>query len=137
VKKKQTKGIIKMLHNWHTLINNKAIDQVSTWLADDVTLFSPVIHIPIQGKKMVSMYLTAAFHTFLNGTFKYDREFSGDNSAVLEFSLNIQGIDINGIDMITWNEQGKITEFKVMIRPYKALNMINDQMTAMLAKLKQ
>jgi hypothetical protein len=51
--------------------------------------------------------------------------------------LNMQGIDINGIDMITWNEQGKITEFKVMLRPYKALNMINDQMTAMLAKLKQ
>ncbi|MBA6343050.1 nuclear transport factor 2 family protein [Colwellia sp. MB02u-10] len=131
-----------MLNNWHTLIKNKAIDQVSTLLADDVTLFSPVIHTPIQEKKMVSMYLTAAFHTFLNGTFNYDREFSGDNSAVLEFSLNINGIDINGIDingidMITWNEQGKITEFKVMIRPYKALNMINDQMTAMLAKLKQ
>tara|TARA_R110000744_G_scaffold299518_16_gene408941 strand:+ start:1329 stop:1721 length:393 start_codon:yes stop_codon:yes gene_type:complete len=126
-----------MLHNWHNLIKNKAVDQVSTLLADDVTLFSPVIHTPIKGKKVVSMYLTAAFHTFLNGTFKYDREFSGDNSAVLEFSLNMHGIDINGIDMITWNEQGKITEFKVMIRPYKALNMINDQMTAMLDKLKQ
>jgi hypothetical protein len=137
VNKNQTKGIIKMLNNWHTLIKNKAIDQVSTLLADEVTLFSPVIHTPIQGKEMVSMYLTAAFHTFLNGTFNYDREFSGDNSAVLEFSLNMQGIDINGIDMITWNEQGKITEFKVMIRPYKALNMINDQMTSMLAKLKQ
>ncbi|ASP47584.1 nuclear transport factor 2 family protein [Cognaticolwellia beringensis] len=126
-----------MLHNWHDLIKNKAVDQVSTLLADDVTLFSPVIHTPIKGKKVVSMYLTAAFHTFLNGTFKYDREFSGDNSAVLEFSLSVNGIDINGIDMITWNEQGKITEFKVMIRPYKALNMINDQMTAMLDKLKQ
>ena len=86
---------------------------------------------------MVSMYLTAAFHTFLNGSFNYDREFTADNAAVLEFSLNIDGIDINGIDMITWNEDGKITEFKVMIRPYKALNMINDQMTAMLATLQQ
>ncbi|AZQ85966.1 nuclear transport factor 2 family protein [Colwellia sp. Arc7-635] len=126
-----------MLNNWHNLIENKAVDQVSTLLADDVTLFSPVIHTPIQGKQMVSMYLTAAFHTFLNGTFNYDREFNGDHSAVLEFSLNMHNIDINGIDMITWNEQGKITEFKVMIRPYKALNMINDQMTAMLDKLKQ
>tara|TARA_R110000787_G_scaffold63273_2_gene142539 strand:- start:1518 stop:1895 length:378 start_codon:yes stop_codon:yes gene_type:complete len=125
-----------MLKKWHDLIAKKAVDQVSTLLADNVTLFSPVIHTPIQGKKVVSMYLTAAFHTFLNGTFKYDREFTGKNSAVLEFSLSINGIDINGIDMITWNEQGEITEFKVMIRPYKALNMINDQMTAMLDKLK-
>ena len=126
-----------MLNNWHELIKNKAVDQLSTLLADDATLFSPVIHTPIKGKKMVSMYLTAAFHTFLNGTFKYHREFLGDNSAVLEFSLNMHNIDINGIDMITWNEQGEITEFKVMIRPYQALNMINDQMTAMLKKLKQ
>ena len=128
---------MKMLNKWHTMIKSKQVDQVSTLLADNVTLFSPVIHTPIQGKKMVSMYLTAAFHTFLNGTFNYHREFSGDNSAVLEFSLNIQGIEINGIDMITWNDENKITEFKVMIRPYKALNMINDQMTAMLATLQQ
>ncbi|UUO23582.1 nuclear transport factor 2 family protein [Colwellia sp. M166] len=126
-----------MLNNWHTMIQNKQVEQVSTLLADNVTLFSPVIHTPIQGKQMVSMYLTAAFHTFLNGSFNYDREFTADNAAVLEFSLNIDGIDINGIDMITWNEDGKITEFKVMIRPYKALNMINDQMTAMLATLQQ
>lgn len=126
-----------MLNQWHTMIQNKQVDQVSTLLADNVTLFSPVIHTPIEGKKMVSMYLTAAFHTFLNGTFNYDREFSADHAAVLEFSLNINGIDINGIDMISWNEEGKITEFKVMIRPYKALNMINDQMTAMLATLQQ
>ncbi|MBA6416862.1 nuclear transport factor 2 family protein [Colwellia sp. 6M3] len=125
-----------MLSNWHTLIKNKAVSQVSTLLADDVTLYSPVIHSPIKGKEMVSMYLTAAFHTFLNGSFNYDREFLSNNAAVLEFSLKIQDIDINGIDMITWNEQGKITEFKVMIRPYKALNMINDQMTAMLDQLK-
>jgi hypothetical protein len=125
-----------MLSNWHTLIKNKAVSQVSTLLADDVTLYSPVIHTPIKGKEMVSMYLTAAFHTFLNGSFNYDREFLSNNAAVLEFSLKIQDLDINGIDMITWNEQGKITEFKVMIRPYKALNMINDQMTAMLDQLK-
>lgn len=125
-----------MLNKWHTLIKNSAVSEISTLLADDVTLFSPVIHTPIQGKELVSMYLTAAFHTFLNGSFTYDREFSADNAAVLEFSLAIQGIDINGIDMITWNEAGKITEFKVMIRPYQALNMINDQMTAMLKQLR-
>lgn len=126
-----------MLNTWHAMIENKAVDNIASLLADDVTLFSPVIHTPIQGKKMVSLYLTAAFHTFLNGTFNYDRTFNANKAAVLEFSLRINEIDINGIDMITWNEAGKITEFKVMIRPYKALNMINDLMTAMLDKLKQ
>lgn len=126
-----------MLNTWHAMIENKAVNNIANLLADDVTLFSPVIHTPIQGKKMVSLYLTAAFHTFLNGTFNYNRTFTSNNAAVLEFSLRINEIDINGIDMITWNESGKITEFKVMIRPYKALNMINDQMTAMLDKLKQ
>lgn len=126
-----------MLNTWHAMIENKAVDNIASLLADDVTLFSPVIHTPIQGKKMVSLYLTAAFHTFLNGTFNYDRTFNANKAAVLEFSMRINEIDINGIDMITWNEAGKITEFKVMIRPYKALNMINDQMTAMLDKLKQ
>lgn len=126
-----------MLNTWHAMIENKAVNNIANLLADDVTLFSPVIHTPIQGKKMVSLYLTAAFHTFLNGTFNYNRTFTSNNAAVLEFSLRINEIDINGIDMITWNESGKITEFKVMIRPYKALNMINDQMTAMLDRLKQ
>lgn len=78
------------------------------------------------GKVMGRIYLTATYHTFLNGTLIYDRE----------FSLAIQKIDIDGIDMFTWNEAGKITEFKVMSRPYKALNMINDQMTTMLDKLR-
>lgn len=125
-----------MIEQWHKLVEARNPKQLSDLLADDATLFSPVIHTPIQGKAMVQLYLTAAFHTFLNETFTYQPTITTGNKAVLEFNLEIDGIQINGIDMITWNEDGKITEFKVMLRPLKGLNLINDRMTAMLEQLK-
>jgi ketosteroid isomerase-like protein len=126
-----------MISNWHESINNRDITKLSTLLSDDVVLHSPVIHTPIQGKRMVSMYLQAAFHTFLTDDFHYVQELVNGQTAVLEFQLTLNDIKINGIDMITWNDEQKITEFKVMIRPLKALNIINDQMTALLATMQQ
>ena len=125
-----------MLDLWHEVLKNRDINQLSQILADDVVLHSPVIHRTIEGKAMVSMYLTAALHTFANEHFTYQREFYADNSAVLEFTTEIDGLFINGIDMITWNEQQQITDFKVMVRPLKAINLINDKMTALLEKYK-
>lgn len=126
-----------MISNWHESINKRDASKLGSMLSDNTVLHSPVIHTPIQGKKMVSMYLQAAFHTFLTDDFRYVKEFVNGQTAVLEFQLTLNGIEVNGIDMITWNDDQQITEFKVMIRPFKALNMINDQMTAMLAKLQQ
>jgi hypothetical protein len=125
-----------MIDQWHALVEQRNPKKLSDLLADDATLFSPVIHTPVQGKQMVQLYLTAAFHTFLNGTFKYQPTIVTGNKAVLEFTTEIDGILVNGIDMITWNDEDKITEFKVMIRPLKAINLINDNMTAMLGQLK-
>ncbi len=125
-----------MIEQWHKLVEARNPKLLNELLADDATLFSPVIHTPIQGKMMVQLYLTAAFHTFLNETFTYQPTITTGNKAVLEFNLEIDGIQINGIDMITWNDEGKITEFKVMLRPLKGLNLINDRMTAMLEQLK-
>jgi hypothetical protein len=126
-----------MLKTWHEIVNKRELTKLSSLLSDNVVLHSPVIHTPIQGKQKVSMYLQAAFHTFLTDDFRYVKELVNEQTAVLEFQLTIDGIDINGIDMITWDDNQQITEFKVMIRPFKALNMINDQMIAMLAKLQQ
>lgn len=125
-----------MINQWHALVEQRDPSKLSELLADDATLFSPVIHTPVKGKQMVQLYLTAAFHTFLNDTFKYQPTITTDNKAVLEFNVDIDDISVNGIDMITWNDEGKITEFKVMIRPLKAINLINDNMTAMLGQLK-
>lgn len=125
-----------MLQQWHELLKSRDVSQLQNILADDVVLHSPVIHRPVEGKMMVSMYLTAALHTFANENFTYDREFFADNAAVLEFSTEIDGIYVNGIDMITFNDEGKIVDFKVMVRPLKAINLINDKMTALLEKYK-
>ncbi|NMP33090.1 nuclear transport factor 2 family protein [Thalassotalea sp. M1531] len=125
-----------MLQQWHETVKSRDPAKLQALLADEVNLHSPVIHRTVEGKAMVSMYLTAALHTFANETFTYDREFFADNAAVLEFSTEIDGIYVNGIDMITFNEQGKIIDFKVMVRPLKAINLINDKMTALLEKYK-
>ena len=72
------------------------------------------------------------FHVFFNPSFQYVRELTGDRDAVLEFELELEGIKVNGVDMIKWNDEGKITEFKVMLRPLKAVNLIHQKMAAML-----
>ncbi|MEN6637686.1 MAG: hypothetical protein ABFC95_00650 [Smithella sp.] len=82
------------------------------------------------------MYLTAALHVHNNETFKYLREVVSGNNAVLEFLTVIDGITINGVDMITWNEDGRIIDFKVMLRPLKAVNLVHKMMGEMLQKIK-
>ena len=125
-----------MLAQWHQMVKTRDTGMLPEILANDVVLHSPVIHRPVEGKKMVGMYLTAALHTFANENFTYDKEFLSENGAVLEFSTDIDGIFVNGIDMITWNEAGKIVDFKVMVRPLKAINLINERMTALLEQYK-
>ncbi|WP_448212509.1 nuclear transport factor 2 family protein [Colwellia sp. MEBiC06753] len=125
-----------MLEQWHKMVTNRDASQLSQLIAENAALHSPVVHRPIEGKAMVKLYLTAAFHTFLNKHFQYVREFQANNSVVLEFTTEIDGIFINGIDMITWNNEGLITEFKVMIRPLKAVHLINDKMTELINQFK-
>lgn len=125
-----------MLQQWHKMLETRDTSMLNQVLADSVVLHSPVIHRPVEGKMMVGMYLTAALNTFANENFTYDREFFTDNAAVLEFSTEIDGIYVNGIDMISFDDEGKIIDFKVMVRPLKAINLINDKMTALLEKYK-
>ena len=65
-------------------------------------------------------------------SFRYVRELAGPRVAVLEFQVEIDGISVNGVDMITWNDEGRIVDFKVLIRPLKAVNLIHQKMAAML-----
>jgi ketosteroid isomerase-like protein len=121
---------------WHKLLETKDAAGLDNLLADDVVFYSPVVHTPQVGKAITTLYLTAALYVFNNGTFKYLREIISGNNAVLEFTTVIDGIAINGVDMITWGADGKITEFKVMIRPLKAINLIHKMMGEMLQKIK-
>ena len=101
-------------------------------LTDDVVFYSPVVHTPQIGRAITTMYLSAALHVFGNDSFRYIREVVGESDAVLEFETEIDGIVVNGVDMIRWNADGKITEFKVMVRPLKAINIIHQKMGEML-----
>ncbi|HYD81670.1 MAG TPA: nuclear transport factor 2 family protein [Paucimonas sp.] len=117
---------------WHELVRSRDSKGLRAILADDVVFHSPVVHTPQAGKEITFQYLFAAFHVFFNDSFRYVREVTGERDAVLEFQVEIDGVGVNGVDMITWNEEGKIAEFKVMIRPLKAINLIHQKMAAML-----
>jgi len=120
------------LSTWHELVRTQNAKGLRSVLADEVVFYSPVVHTPQVGKTITLHYLSAAFHVFLNDTFRYVRELTGPRDAVLEFRVEIDGIDVNGVDMIKWDDEGKIVEFKVLIRPLKAVNLIHQKMAAML-----
>lgn len=117
---------------WHQLLEQRNIRGLDALLDDSAVFHSPVVHTPQVGKAITAKYLTAAFYVFYNDSFRYVRELRSARDAVLEFELELDGIHINGVDMIKWNDEGRITEFKVMLRPLKAVNLIHQKMAAML-----
>ena len=120
------------LATWHRLVRDHDPSGLNALLAEDVVFHSPVVHTPQRGRRIAAGYLSAAFHVFFNPTFRYVREIVGAADAMLEFETEIDGISVNGVDLIKWNELGQIVEFKVMIRPLKAINLIHQRMAAML-----
>ena len=125
--------IIDTIDAWHDLVATRNVSGLDALIADNAVFHSPVVHTPQVGKERVLRYLTAAFSVFFVDSFRYVRELVGDNDAVLEFVLEIDGISVNGVDMIRWDDEGKIVEFKVMIRPLEAINLIHQKMAATLA----
>ncbi len=122
------------IERWHEIVKSRDITSLKALLADDVVFESPVVHTPQSGSAITIKYLGAALHVLNNGTFQYLNEWLGPDSAVLEFQTTCDGILINGVDMITWNDKGQITHFKVMIRPLKAVNKIHELMGQMLQR---
>lgn len=124
------------LSAWHEMVQRRDPRGLDILLAEEVVFHSPVVHTPQRGKPITLMYLHAAFHVFFNDSFHYMREVVGSHDAVLEFEVILDGIQVNGVDMLHWNDQGQITEFKVMLRPLKAVNLIHQKMGEMLASRK-
>lgn len=123
------------VQRWHQLLASKSAAELDALLADDATMVSPVVFTPQVGKDITKMYLTAALHVFVNEHFHYKRELTNANTAFLEFETEINGVYINGVDMISLDDEGKIKEFKVMLRPLQAVNMVHEMMGQMLKKL--
>ena len=127
------------LQRWHDLAANRdateLYDALRDALHDDAVFSSPVVHTPQRGKALTLAYLAAAFEVLGNDKFRYVREFDCGTRAVLEFVGEIDGIEINGVDMIEWDADGRITDFKVMVRPLKAIQAIHAKMAEMLQKM--
>ncbi len=123
------------LETWHNFVKNKNHEDLSSFIADDAILYSPVVFKPIEGKFMVTMYLIAAVEIIANNNFKYIRKVCDTENAILEFETEIDGISVNGIDMIKFTEEGKLQEIKVMIRPLKGVNIVHQKMGEYLQKM--
>jgi hypothetical protein len=120
------------LETWHRLVRTQDPSGLGALLDDDAVFHSPVVHAPQRGKALVGAYLGAAFAVFFNPSFRYVREIVGASDAMLEFETEIDGVQVNGVDLITWNDAGRIVEFKVMLRPLKAINLVHARMAEML-----
>lgn len=130
-----TTAIEKCLAQWHQLMSTKNTEILQTLIADDAVFISPVVHTPQVGKPITMAYLTAASQTLGNPSFRYIDEVIGNNRAVLEFTVELDGKEVNGVDLIRCNSEGQIIEFKVMVRPLKGMNAVHDAMGAALQKM--
>ncbi len=120
------------IERWHQIVKAKDPVGLAAILSDDAVFESPVVHTPQLGKAITLNYLMAALRVLNNDSFTYLNEWQGPKSAVLEFQSNVEGVIVNGVDIISWNEAGLITHFKVMVRPLKAMNKLHDMMARML-----
>lgn len=144
--------IEKTVENWHRLLRGEFEGGLDAILADDVVFHSPVVFTPQKGKAITKLYLEAAFATLGGGPdvdsreaseaqesrkFRYAKEVISGNHAFLEFEVHVAGKYINGVDIISCNDAGLISEFKVMVRPLQAVNLLHEQMAAMLERMKR
>ncbi|MGJ8598240.1 nuclear transport factor 2 family protein [Sulfitobacter sp.] len=128
-------SIQQCLANWHQIVaNGNQSEELDAILHEDAVFHSPVVHTPQRGRKIVNAYLSAAGVTLGNDSFRYLRELASDDTVLLEFETTMEGILVNGVDIITFDSDGLITDFKVMVRPLKAVNKVWEMMGAQLER---
>jgi len=122
------------LELWHDMLRKRDLGHLDEVLAEDCVFLSPIVHTPQRGRDLSRLYLTAALAVF-NESFRYVKEVVSPQHAVLEFTCDVDGIMVNGVDIMTFDDAGKIIEFKVMVRPLKAVNLLHAKMKAMLEQM--
>jgi hypothetical protein len=121
-----------VIQRWIDIIDNRRTDELDTLLAHNAVFFSPAVFTPQEGRAKTAAYLKAAAKLFGSTDFHYVEQWYNERSAILEFAATVDGIYVNGIDMIHWNDEGQIVSFKVMLRPLKALQTIIPAMAELL-----
>jgi SnoaL-like domain len=121
------------IERWRETAEAREPARLERLLAKDVVFLSPVVHTPQRGKAITTKYLAAALAVLGGADFRYVGQWLGEKSAVLEFTTVIDGVEVNGVDIIGWNAEGLIDSFKVMLRPLKAIEAVRQKMAAALA----
>ena len=125
------------LERWHELVASRDAGGLEALLAEDAVFYSPVVHTAQRGRAVTAAYLRAALAVLGVPGFCYVREIIGETDAMLEFELELDGVYVNGVDLIRWNGDGQIVEFKVMLRPLQAIEVVRERMAASLAARKR
>ncbi|MBV9795646.1 MAG: nuclear transport factor 2 family protein [Actinobacteria bacterium] len=118
---------------WHAVAESGDLGQLGALLADDVVFRSPAVFAPQEGKALTTMYLRGAL-AVLGPTLRYVEEWYGPSSAVLEFEAELDGLYVQGVDMLRWGDDDRLTSFTVMVRPLRGLNKLIELMQAQLAR---
>jgi len=124
----------KAIRDWHDFARSRDPALLETLIADDAVFQSPAVHAPQQGRAIVVKYLASAMEVLGNPDFRYVGEWIAEGSAVLEFETNIDGVFVNGVDIIHWDNDDRIIRFKVMVRPMKALTIVIPRMAERLSR---
>ena len=119
---------------WHAVASSRDPALLDGLIADDCVFRSPALHTPQVGKALTTAYLTAAMGV-LGPTLTYVREWYADDTAVLEFTADLDGLTVHGVDMLTWDASGQLVDFTVMVRPFKGLTRLMELMAAELSTL--
>lgn len=123
------------IKEWHEIVKSGNTENLSSIIDSDCIFYSPVVFTPQKGKELTIKYLSAAALVFGDDSFKYIKEVINEKNACLEFELKLNGIEINGVDLISWNDKNKISEFKVLIRPLKGVQLIHELMGGTLEQI--
>ncbi|QRE79304.1 MULTISPECIES: nuclear transport factor 2 family protein [Rhodococcus] len=123
-----------VVERWHHIVEHGDEAALDDLIADDAVFYSPAVFTQQEGKALTLAYLRAALAVFTGRDFRYVGEWYSAGSAVLEFTADLDGIHVDGIDMMHWNDAGQITSFKVMIRPVKGLHALMPLMAAQLGQ---
>ena len=140
--------IEQVIEKWHAHLRGQLPGGLDELLDDDVVFYSPIVYTPQEGKAITKMYLQAAGQTLpgegpgsaggdeLPGRFRYTKTVTSGDTAVLEFETTVDGKYVNGVDIMRCNDAGRIVEFRVMIRPLQAINLVHAQMKEALERMK-
>ena len=123
------------IEGWRAYVESHDTQALHALLDEDAVFESPVVHTPQRGREITFRYLMGALSVLGGPQFRYTGEWANDTGVVLEFETVIDGVTINGVDLITCTPDGqRISHFKVMIRPLKAINLLHRLMGEQLAK---